>query len=432
MLKPLLLSALISVCLSSLVVQAAVVPLYTPNAQASAEKTSPFNAKMGAAFDAIRNKNLVAARAALTQAQKLRPKSIDVQLMFAEVARLANKPAEIEAALLRAQELDARNPDVMAAWARWHFAKGNLDAAEAELRRAIQVKPDYARLHIDLGDLYLNGRHQHAEAVSAYQQAIVLDAKSAGAHAGLGAALLAQGDKKGAIIAFEKSAELAPANPLPLIALGRIQVSLKQYKHAEGNFAKVLTLQPGLVSIMLERADALLLDGQQATAIAAYKEAIKQAPDDAVAHGKLGMALHQFGEPAAAFAAYEQALRLQPNSPLILNNLAVLAIESKTRVPEAENWARKATELAPNVATYLDTRAWVLQASGKSADALSVLDKGMARLAPSAQLQYRRGLILEETAKPREAIEAYRSALAIEPDFEFALDAKKRLAKLAQ
>ncbi len=432
MFKQLIFFALINVSCGAVTTYAGVVPLSSPSAHMDADKVTPFDKKMRDAFDSINKRDLVTARTLLNQAEKLDPKSIDVQLAFAEVARLANKPDDLEASLKKALTLDPKSPDALSAWARWYFSKGDYDAAEDYMRRAIAEKPDYARLLIDLGDLYLNTRQKPVEAISFYRQAIALDTTSAGAQAGLGAALLTQGDRRGAIQAFERSAELAPKNPMPFIALARIQTSERLYKLAERNFSKSLELQPGMLGIMVERADTLLLDNQRDEAMIAYQGAIKAAPKDPNVKTKFAMALHQAGKIQEAFRAYQQALDLQPKSPLVLNNMAVLAVESKVRLTEAIGWSKKAVELAPMVLTYLDTQAWVLQTTGKLPEAVKLLDKGIAKFAPSAQLQYRRGLLMEESGKAEEALEAYRNALKIEPGFEFAKEAGNRIAKLAR
>lgn len=428
--KPLTLALICVACLTCNA-YASIVPLFDTSPKATSEKLPPFDAKMRDAFERMNNKDLFGARAALNQAIKLNPQSIDAQLAMAELERLANHPAAIESALKRASALDANQPDVLAAWARWYFAKGDFKTTEDYLRRAIAAKPDAARPYVDLGDLYLNSLHDTNRAVAAYRKATALDPKSAGAQAGLGSALLAQSDMAGAIRAFNQSATLAPNNPLPRIALGRIHASQRQFKEAERQFAMALSLQPNLSSILLERADALLLDKRAVEAIASYRNAVKADPKHLLARVKLGMALQQSGQTTEAFDTYQQALKLAPNAPLVLNNMAVLAIESKTRMSEVDAWSNKAVQQAPKVAAFLDTRAWVLQTQGKGQEAIALLDVGIARLAPSAQLNYRRGLLLEDAGQTTQAIEAYRKALSIDLNFESAKDAGQRIKKLS-
>jgi len=431
MLNKSLVIALTFCCSGMLVAQATVVPLYEPAAKTITEALTPFDAAMRDAFDRMNKKDLTGARTLLDRALAINPKSIDAHLARAELERLANQPAEIEAALKRAQTIDANSPDVLAAWARWYFAKSDFKSTEDYLRRALQAKPDYARLHIDLGDLYLNALHDAVSATSAYRRAIELAPKSAGAHAGLGAALLSQSDRSGALAAFEQAAVLAPSNPLPHIALGRIHAGQQQYKDAEKSFAKALNLQTNMPDIMLERADVLVLDQRLDEAIAAYQATAKVAPKNVAVPVKLGMALQQAGKTPAAFGAYEQALKLAPNAPLVFNNLTVLAIESKTRLKEADAWSAKAVDLAPKVASYLDTRAWLLQATGRGKEAIAMLDAGISRMEPSAQLHYRRGLLLEESGQITQAVDAYRQALSVDLNFAAAKDAGSRIKKLA-
>lgn len=392
---------------------------------------SPFDAKMREAFDKINKKDLAGARTLLNQAVKLKPASVDAQLALAELERLSNQPKAIESALQRAIDLEPKNPDVLAAWARWYFANGDFKTTEAYLHRAIDAKPDSARPYVDLGDLYLNTLHDNNQAVTAYRKALVLDPKSAGAHAGLGSALLAQSNFQEAISEFEHASKLAPGNALPMLALGRIHASQRRYKEADQYFSKALALEPKREDILIERADAMQLDQRFDASATVYREAIRINSKNVQTQIKLGMALQRAGKTNDAFKAYQDALKLAPNSPLVFNNMAVLGLETKTRLAEVGEWSRQAVELAPDVPNYLDTRALALQADGKTSEAIALLESVIPKLTPSALLNYRLGLLLEDAHRELMAVAAFRQALLIDPGFESARDAGLRITRLS-
>jgi tetratricopeptide (TPR) repeat protein len=69
------------------------------------------------------------------------------------------------------------------------------------------------------------------------------------------------------------------------------------------------------------RGGPLLRQGRLAEAIAAFRAAIQIKPDLAVAHTKLGVALHQQGNVDEAITEYRTAIRLDPDAVEAHNNL---------------------------------------------------------------------------------------------------------------
>jgi hypothetical protein len=64
-----------------------------------------------------------------------------------------------------------------------------------------------------------------------------------------------------------------------------------------------------------ERGNALLFAGDGKGAVAAYREAVKLAPNDPIGFRGLGLAYEQQGETAAAIRALKRYLKLAPNAP---------------------------------------------------------------------------------------------------------------------
>ena len=63
-----------------------------------------------------------------------------------------------------------------------------------------------------------------------------------------------------------------------------------------------------------ERGNALLFAGDAAGAIAAYREAVRDAPMDPIGYRGLGLAYEQQGETAAALRALRKYLKLAPDA----------------------------------------------------------------------------------------------------------------------
>jgi predicted Zn-dependent protease len=88
-------------------------------------------------------------------------------------------------------------------------------------------------------------------------------------------------------------------------------------------FQAALAAQPGHPSTLVSLGNALLDQGDPVRAIAECREAIRPAPEFALAHSNLGMALWQKGDRDGAYAEYREAIRLDPELADGHFNLAV-------------------------------------------------------------------------------------------------------------
>ena len=129
-----------------------------------------------------------------------------------------------------------------------HFLleRGMVDEAEAHIRKATEIAPDYATAHNNLG-LCTLARGEVAEAVVQFQKATALRPKFAEAHGNLGTAL---------------------------IKAGRTDEAIAHYGAA-------LAIAPDLAGIESNLAGALLLNGRLAESIAHYEKAVGMAPRNA-------------------------------------------------------------------------------------------------------------------------------------------------------
>ena len=119
------------------------------------------------------------------------------------------KPDEAVACFRRALEL---KPD----YAEAHYNLGNalkdqgkLDEAVACYRRALELKPDFAEAHNNLG-IVLSDQGKPDEAIACYRRALELKPDYAGAHSNLGNILKDQGKPDEAAACFRRALELKP------------------------------------------------------------------------------------------------------------------------------------------------------------------------------------------------------------------------------
>ena len=120
----------------------------------------------------------------------------------------------------------------------------NLGDAEAWLRRATELAPDYMAAWLDLG-LVLAELNKHMDAIECYRSALRNDPENAAVWAGLATAYALASYPERSLAAFEKS----------------------------------LALNPDAPGVRMSYAHSLKTLGRQEQAIAAYREAVRLRPD---------------------------------------------------------------------------------------------------------------------------------------------------------
>lgn len=80
----------------------------------------------------------------------------------------------------------------------------------------------------------------------------------------------------------------------------------------------------------------------------------------------------------SCYDAYERSLRYHGDNALVLNNYAYFLSIDGVQLDRALAMAQRAVELTGNNPTYLDTQAWVLFRSGRTAEAKKIMQQAIA------------------------------------------------------
>jgi tetratricopeptide (TPR) repeat protein len=195
-------------------------------------------------------------------------------------------------------------------------AQGDLTAAETAFRQAIALESKSVAAHIALGDLYLTGFEKPQEAVHAYRAAVASNPQHSGARYGLGIALAATDRAEDAEKEFTEAARLAPTNPLPLQALGRLHASRRQPEKARHAFDAAIAADPRFAQAYIDRGNLWLAQGDDARAIVEYEQALTIDPNLAEARVRIGMVHQRANRTQEAEQAYAAAIRVNPASRL--------------------------------------------------------------------------------------------------------------------
>lgn len=166
---------------------ATILPLRSGRARAPAQ---PAGRAVQLALDFEGRGSVVALRRRVPLAE--------VEALFDRACALEDdEPARARELYERVVELEPRHAEARVNLGRLQHEAGELDAAEAQYRRALELKPDPTAF-FNLGIL-LEDRGRFPESIRAYESALALDAGLADAHFNLANLLERLGDPRGAL-----------------------------------------------------------------------------------------------------------------------------------------------------------------------------------------------------------------------------------------
>lgn len=382
--------------------------------------------------NALNKGRLDEAKAAFEQSISAHPRQYKSYIGLADLSFKLQKPRDAEGYLKKAIEMAPESAEARTAWGRYLYSQKRIPEAEAAFKKAVSLSQNEIFAHIDLGDFYMNAMNRPKEAAESYRKALQIDPKHPGARYALGLASFGLGDLKEARSNLEEASVLAPENPLPHQALGNLFALQKDYGSALGEYARALKAKPDFIPAYLSRGDIFLMQGDDKKAIEEYERSLKKEPKLAVSQLKIGMVHEKFNRYNQAKQAYDNAIKIDPKFAPAYNNLAWMAAERKENLKAALVWAKKAVELAPDVAEFQDTLGWVYRARGELANAVSALEKASRAIPPKAEIFYHLGIAYSEQGNAAASRPALEKALELNKSFKGADDARQRLLKMGK
>lgn len=399
------------------------VPLYTPK-----KPLGTLEYRRGVA--ALIKGELKKAEEAFQYTLDQEPNHVGALVGLAEIAVKKRDHQATERYLKHALRVAPENASIHQVWGRHLLIQNRLQEAEASYKRGLELNPKLIGLHVDLGNLYLLRLQKPSEAVGVYEAALNLDSSHAGAHYGLGSALVALGEIDRAETEFNEAGRLAPSNPLSFHALGRIHAHHRNFDQATQAFSSALKARSTFFPALIARGDIYTTQGHDDKALKEYEAAVTLAPKLGTLQVKMGLLHernHRFDE---AVEAFQTAITLDPKQVIAYNNLAWISAEQNIRLENALTWAKKAVELAPKVPAFQDTLGWVYWKRGNVEEAATVLEKASTMKPEQADIFYHLGVVQAERGRTDEAITALKKALTLSGDFPQADDARQRLQAL--
>lgn len=238
---------------------------------------------------------------------------------------------EIEKAqtlIRKAISIDAKIPLYHANLGRVMKAAGQNETAVQAFRDAVQLDHENPLLHADLASALIAAGDPDGARARAHL-ALELSPDLAEGHLNLGLALqdLRGPSDEEALKCFRRAIEIKPDLPGAYLALGVGTHERGNMAEAETNYQRALSLNPGYVEAHTNLGNIYRQQNQFAEAMKHYRAALDIRDDVADVWGNLGVALQEQGDFRGALKAYDRAVELAPESPEIRRNrgMALLA-----------------------------------------------------------------------------------------------------------
>jgi tetratricopeptide (TPR) repeat protein len=417
----------VSLGVSATAHSATVTAIKPSPAAVTASSDSPQANEHRAGIQALLSGKLLDAKTRFEASLKIDAAYAPAWVGLAAVAQAQGSMALAEKHLKEAQRVAPKAPEVPLAWGRLHLSRNDTGKAETAFRQAHELAPAQIPPLLELGNLYLRLNNRAPDALSAFQKAVSIDGKNALAQYGRGVSAASVGQREEAFAALQLAAELAPQDPAPHRAMGRLHLEAGAVDKALAAFDAGLARQPRFVPLMVDRGDALGRAGRWDDAVRQLEAAAALAPDAAEVQVKLGDAHQGAARWNEAEKFYLQAIRLNARAPIAYNNLAWMTVERKGDARKAVEWAGEAVKLSPGSSPFHDTLGWAQRAAGDLPAAARSHQRAISLEPNVASYHYHLGLVLVAMQKPAEAQAALKRALDLDPKLPQADEVRRLL-----
>lgn len=366
--------------------------------------------------------------------QEILAKSPDNVTVLRALARLDQKQGDTAAQIEKFEQIrqaDSKDIASRVKLAEYYIQKKNFSEAKALLKEMESAHADDATVMVVRAELLV--------ASKSYNQAasIIRTLKKTypDAFAGFyldGLNLLGMGQMDKARTQLLKAHELAPDNVQNLVLLAQVSLKAHRFEDALVWGKKLQQKQPENVIGMMITGDALMGQKRYQAAETAYMQAwnLKPSPELVLRRVQAGQKLHHDvetiltdwlaqhpdnltlrlklaelyqleGKNDKAITQYEKIISKQPENVGVLNNLAWIYNQQKSK--KALDYAERAFKLNKSPAIK-DTYGWVLLSNGEVNKALKLLTDAARSLPDNADVQYHYARALYDSGKKQQGL----------------------------
>jgi len=327
-----------------------------------------------------------AAATCYRNAAMLEPEAFVWHYLSARLARARGDLEAAERALARALELEPNDDAARVESARVQVDQGNLEEALRIVERVLDGDTNEAAALLLRAEIF-QAQENWAAAASDYERLLVLQPGATRLHLPLANAYrrLELGDRADQHIALRGDSPVSVVDPW-VLEIRNLRSGVKHvldaaeaafaagdFAAAEDGFSTAVERDPANARAHLGRGSALRGLGRFDDALVAYDEALLVQPGYALAHYNRGTVLALDGDDAAAIEAYDAALRSNPEYTGAQFNRAN-ALRRSGRLEEAEAGYLSLIEDDPGNGSAHLGRATCMVLLGRDAEAVAALE----------------------------------------------------------
>ena len=339
-----------------------------------------------------------------------------------------------EAQLRKILEIDPTDIAARAELGDFLLAFKGKKAAEAEYLGIKQATPENPLGYLKLYQFYLT-QNQPDKALQTLQEGYNRNQRSAPLLMNLAKEYLRQNMHQKAIALCEEHLTQNPKDAVAYYLLGMIQGSLKHFEAAETALQRAIDLQPTWAPPHQSLAGIYLAQGKKQEAVQRYEAVLAADKGNAAAYLFLGLLYEKDREYDKAMQIYERALKANPNFWFAANNLAFLLSESsdqKADLERALELSQKALKLRPGDPAILDTIGWTNYRLGNFDEARGMIEQALEGTPDSPILNYHLGMALYKADQLPEAREKLEKALESDAEYAGKKEAEETLEKIKE
>src|SRR5579863_66020 len=261
----------------------------------------------------------------IQQAINLKPDRSESYLLLALFELRANLPDQAEASFKKAVSTDPKSTSAVLALGGFYQSRNRLPEAEQQFHNAIALEPSNPGPRAAMVRLLMaEGRKAETEAFLEQTKKDIPN--NSEGYRMLGDFYFANGELDKAVTEYASLYKDHPRDPQVkknyiqlLILKGKLEDAAKLNN-------EILKSAPRDVDALVYKAQIQLRQGDAAGASDSLQTALRNDPDNAVAHYQLGLALEQQRDQDRAESEWREAVRLKPELTDAQRSLAMLAI----------------------------------------------------------------------------------------------------------
>ncbi|HOX24535.1 MAG TPA: tetratricopeptide repeat protein [Candidatus Krumholzibacteria bacterium] len=279
------------------------------------------------------------AAQAAAKARALDAASDEARLAFARAAiHGSDSVARDEAAaiLLALPDSVVADATTLLSLAAWQGDRARIAAAESTLARAAAADSTLYQVPFQQGLLALRAGRTD-DAIAAFGRALDLSPDTAAIHLNLGIALYQAGRLADAMPSLRRAADLDPGFTVARVMLAQTLAATGEIAAAEDEYRQALATAPRHAPALRGLGFCRLRQADYAGAARYYGDATAAEPDNADGWAGLGSARLGQGQLDAAAAAFDRARRIDPRNALLLSGAKLL---EQARNTQKENEPR--------------------------------------------------------------------------------------------